>query len=316
MKVAFTRKIPDIAENLLKQEGYEVVVFESDKPIDKKQLIKIGKDADAIISLLTDKIDKEIIDSLEKCKVIANYAVGFNNIDVEYAKSKGIVVTNTPDILTDSTADLAAGLVLACCRNFHTGEKMMRNREFTGWKPQLLLGIQLSGKRVGIIGAGRIGQATAKRLKAFGTEIVYYNRSRKEQFEKETGAQKVEINELLKTSDIISLHLPLNEETHHLLNKERLALLKPKAVLVNTARGEAVDEKALIELLKEKKIFAAGFDVYEGEPNVNEQLYDLDNVFILPHLGSATFEARGEMAELCAQNVIKVLSGESPLTSV
>lgn len=316
MKVAFTRNIPRIAEDLLKKEGFEVTVFESDKPIDKKQLIKIGKDADAIISLLTDKIDKEVIDNLVKCKVIANYAVGFNNIDVDYAKSKGIVITHTPDILTDSTADLAVSLVLACCRNLKTGEDMMRNRRFNGWQPQLLLGIELKGKRVGIIGAGRIGQATAKRLRAFGTEIVYVNRNGKKQFEKETGAQKVELEELLRTSDIISLHLPLNEETHYLLNKERLQLLKKNAVLVNTARGEVLEEKALIELLKEQKIFAAGFDVYENEPNVNEELYELDNVYLLPHLGSATFEARGEMAELCAKNVTKVLSGESPLTSV
>ncbi|MDZ7765645.1 MAG: D-glycerate dehydrogenase [Melioribacteraceae bacterium] len=272
-----------------------------------KELIKKGKNADAIISLLTDKIDSSVIDQLKKCKVIANYAVGYNNIDIEYAKSKGIVVTNTPDILTDATADLAVSLVLACARKIVDGEKFMRSKKFKGWEPQLFLGVELKGKTVGIIGAGRIGQATAKRLKAFGTEIIYYSRKEKPEFEIETGATKSTLNSLLKNSDIISLHIPLTKETENLLNADKLKLLKPNAILINTARGEVLDEKYLIKMLKKKKIHSAGFDVYEGEPKVNKELLKLDNVVLLPHLGSATTEARTEMAELCAENVHRVL---------
>ena len=193
---------------------------------------------------------------------------------------------------------------------------MMRGNLFTGWKPDMLLGIELRGKKVGIIGAGRIGRATAKRLKAFGTEILYFNRSRKDDFEKETGAKKVSLNYLLKNSDIISLHMPLTDSTYHLLNKENMKLLKESCVLVNTSRGEVVDEKFLIKLLEKKRIFAAGFDVYEGEPVINQELLKLENVFLLPHIGSATVETRSAMSKLCAKNVLNVLKGKKPITPV
>ena len=316
MKIFITRDIPDIAKTILREHGYTVSVFKEDRPIKKEELIAKGKNADAIIPLLTDKIDKEVIDELKKCKVIANYAVGFNNIDIAYAKSKGIVVTNTPDVLTHATADLAMTLILACARNVVPGDKMVRQNKFTGWMPKLLLGIELRGKTVGIIGAGRIGQETAKRAKAFGCEIVYYSKSHKPDFENETGARMVTLDKLLKSSDVISLHAPLTNKTKHLLNKKKLSLLKHNAILVNTARGEIVDEKELIKLLRKKKIFAAGFDVFENEPNVNKALYELDNVVLLPHVGSATFKARSDMAELAARNVIQVLSSKSPITPV
>lgn len=316
MKILITRKLPGEIEKKLKKEGFTVSTFKEDRPITHKELIKKGKNADAIISLLTDKIDSSVIDQLKKCKVIANYAVGYNNIDIEYAKSKGIVVTNTPDILTDATADLAVSLVLACARKIVDGEKFMRSKKFKGWEPQLFLGVELKGKTVGIIGAGRIGQATAKRLKAFGTKIIYYSRKEKPEFEIEAGATKATLNSLLKNSDIISLHIPLTKETENLLNADKLKLLKPNAILINTARGEVLDEKYLIKMLKKKKIHSAGFDVYEGEPKVNKELLKLDNVVLLPHLGSATTEARTEMAELCAENVLRVLKGKSPKTPV
>lgn len=316
MKVFITRVIPEIAEKKLIDAGFEVKVFKKDKPITIDELIRGGKQADAIISLLTDKFDKEVLDKLTRCKIIANYAVGYNNIDVGHAREKGIVVTNTPDILTHATADIALTLVLACARRLPEGEELMRGGKFTGWKPKLLLGIELNGKTAGIIGAGRIGQETALRLKAFGMNIVYYNKSKKTEFENETGAKKVSLNSLLKKSDVISLHVPLTEKTFHLLNKENLKLLKEKAILVNTARGEIVDEKELIKLLKTKKIFGAGFDVYEGEPVVNPELLKLKNVVLLPHLGSGTFETRDNMAELAAQNVINVLNGKSALSAI
>lgn len=315
-KIFITQKLPGSPEIFLREKGFKVTVYNGKNNISKNELIELGKDADALITLLSDKIDKEIIDSLPNCKIIANCAVGFNNIDVAYAHSKKIIITNTPDILTDATADIAAGLVLCCTRRFYEGEKMMRHNLFTGWKPGMLLGIELRGKNVGIVGAGRIGRATATRLKAFGTEILYFNRSRKDDFEKETGAKKVSLNNILKNSDIISLHLPLTDSTYHLLNKGNMKLLKKSCILINTSRGEVVEEKFLIKLLKQKKIFSAGFDVYEGEPAINPELLKLENVFLLPHIGSATVETRSAMSKLCAKNVLNVLKGKKPITPV
>lgn len=316
MKIYITRKIPEAAKKLLAAEGYKVSEYKEDKPITKDELISKGKNADAVISLLTDKIDKDVLNHLPKCKIIANYAVGYNNIDVAYAKSKGIIVTNTPGILTEATADLALTLMLACARRVPEGETIMRSGEFTGWKPMLLRGIELKGNTVGIVGAGRIGQATASRIKAFGTKVIYYNKTKKHDFEKEVGARKVTLKTLLKQSDIVSLHVPLTDDTYHLIDKDGLGLLKETAILINTARGEIVDEKELIKILKRKKIFSAGFDVYEGEPKVNPELLKLENVVVLPHVGSATYETRDKMAELAAKNVINVLSGKKPLTAV
>jgi glyoxylate reductase len=315
-KVFITQKLPGSPEKLLREKGFQVSVYKGKNKISKNELMKYGKDSDAMITLLSDKIDKEIIDSLSNCKIIANCAVGINNIDVAYANSHKIIITNTPDILTDATADIAVALTLCCARRFYEGEKMMRQNLFTGWKPDMLLGIELRGKKVGIIGAGRIGCATASRLKSFGTEILYFNRSGKNDFEKELGAKKVTLNYLLKNSDIISLHLPLTDSTYHLLNKDNMKLLKKTCVFINTSRGEVVDEKFLIKLLKQKKIFAAGFDVYEGEPVINQELIKLENVFLLPHIGSATVETRSAMANLCAKNVINVLKGKLPVTPV
>ncbi len=315
-RIFITRKLVGNAGLLLKKKGFHVNIYNEDHPIPKQELIKKVKDVDALINHVTDKIDKEVIESMKKCKVIANHAVGYNNIDVEYANSKGIVVTNTPNVLTDSTADIAVSLVLACARRLREGEQMMRTGKFTGYKPYLLLGIELKGKTIGIIGAGEIGFATAKRLKAFGTKIIYFNKSRKEKFESELSAKRVSLNYLLKSSDIISVHLPSSKETFHILNKTNLQLMKKTAVLVNTSRGEIVEERYLIEMLKKKKIFAAGLDVYEGEPDVNPALFKLENVFLLPHIGSATIEARSAISELCVKNVIAILSGKKAITPV
>jgi glyoxylate reductase len=316
MKIFITRKLIGKAEQLLEEKGYKVKVFDEDRAISKEELLKESRDVDALITLLSDKIDKEVINNLSQCKIIANCAVGFNNIDIELAKKKNIVVTNTPDILTDATADLTVALVLGCARRLHEGELMMRSNQFTGWQPQLLLGIGLKNKIVGVIGAGRIGYAVAKRLQAFGTKIVYFNRTQNKKLEKDFSAKKFSLNKLLSTADIISLHLPLTPETHYLLNESNLKLLKPTAILINTARGEIIQEKVLVELLKQKKIFAAGFDVYEGEPDVNPELLTLDNVFLLPHIGSAAIETRSAMSELCVKNIIKVFNGKKALTPV
>jgi glyoxylate reductase len=315
-KVFITRKLAGKGETLLREKGFLLKVFEKDRPITPKELLKEAADADAVISLLTDRIDSRIIDSLKKCRVIANCAVGYNNIDVQYARSKKIIVTNTPDILTDATADLTIALILACARRLREGESMMRKGRFKSWKPMLLLGMELSGKTAGIIGAGRIGYAVSKRLNSFGTKIIYYDRNKREKLESEFNAVKVTLETLLKNSDIVSIHIPLSEETFHLLNKNNLKLMKGNSILVNTSRGEIADEKFLIRMLRNGKIFAAGLDVYEGEPEINPELLKLENVFLLPHIGSATVETRSGMAELCARNVIAVLEGKKALTPV
>lgn len=316
MKVVITRKLPGEPEKLLKKSGFKVNVYKKDQSIPRNEFLKLTKDADAVLSLLTEKIDKEAIDNFSKCKIVANCAVGYNNIDVPYAKEKSLVVTNTPYVLTDATADLTVALILACARRLREGEQMMRENKFSGWKPDMLLGFDLKGKTVGIIGAGRIGRATARRLKGFGVKIIYFDRKKRDEFETEFLAKKVSINELMKKSDIISVHLSLSKETHHILNAESLSLMKKSAVIVNTSRGEIIEEKALIKLLKQNKIFAAGFDVYENEPNLNPELRTLKNVFLLPHIGSATVESRSAMALLAANNIISVLKGKEPITPI
>lgn len=316
MEVYFTREIPVIAEFLLKKKGIKTNVFRKDYPIPQNTLIRNIVNADGLISLLSDKIDRNVIDAMPKCRIIANYAAGYNNIDVDYAKSKGIIVSITPDVLTESTAEITIALTLACTRRLPEGQEIMLKNRFKGWGPKLLLGIELTGKYFGIIGAGRIGTAAAFLAKAFGTKILYCSNHKNVFLESVTGAKKVTLSRLLALSDVISLHLPLTPESFHLLNKENLNLLKPTAILINTARGEIVDEKELIKILKSNKIFAAGLDVYENEPDINPELLKLKNVVLLPHVGSGTFEARNKMAELAAQNVIAVLAGRKAITAV
>lgn len=316
MKVFITRKIPSGAVKLLTAAGFDVDVFEEDQGITKSEILERGKTADALLTLLTDKIDREIIDGLANLKIISNYAVGYNNIDVKYANSKNIIVTNTPDILTHATAEIAVGLILSCARKLYDAEKFVREGKFVGWKPELFLGTEIHGKTVGVVGAGRIGYETAKIMKAFGARIVYFNRSEKPEFENELGAKKVSFKELLKDSDIVTFHVPLTEETYHMLNTETMRYLKTDAIVINTARGEVIDEIALLKRLKTGKLKCAGFDVFENEPNLREELFNSPNVVLLPHIGSATTEARGKMAELCAENIINVLNGKLAITPV
>lgn len=316
MKVYITRELPEIAFRLLKQNKIPFDYYKKDQPIPRNLLLDKIKNCEALISLLTEKIDKEVIDRMPQCKIISNYAVGYNNIDIEYAKKKKIIVANTPDVLTESTADLAMALVLSCARRMNEGEKLLRSGKFKGWKPKLLLGMELKGKNFGILGAGRIGRAVAKRAKSFGTNILYADKNRNKSLEKKFDAKKVSIEFLLKNSDVLSVHLPLNNQTYHFLNKKKLNQLKKNSVLVNTSRGEVIDESALISLLKRNRIRALGLDVFENEPNLNPELIKFQNVIVLPHLGSATEEARNGMAELAVKNVINVLTGKAPLTPV
>lgn len=316
MKVFISRKLPGEPEKFIKQNGFNVEIYNSYEPIPRELFLKKTKNVDAVLALMSEKIDKEAIDNFTKCKIVANCAVGYNNINLEYAKEKNLIITNTPDVLTDATADIACGLIIACTRRFYEGEKLIRDKKFFGWKPNMLLGFDLKNKILGIIGAGRIGFATAKRMKAFGMEIIYYDRNKRENFEKELNAKKVSLEKLMKNSDVVSIHLPLSEQTKYLIDKTKLNLLKSTSILINTARGEIVEEKYLIQLLQKKKIFSAGFDVYENEPNINPELLKLENVFLLPHLGSATEETRKAMSLLAAKNIVNVLSGKKPLTQV
>ena len=316
MKVFITRELPEIAFKLLKQNKIPFDYYKKDQAIPRQILLQKVENCDALVSLLTEKIDKEIIDLMPRCKIIANYAGGYNNIDIDYAKKKKIIVTNTPDVLTEPTADLTMALVLACARRLSEGEKLLKTKKFKGWKPKLLLGMELKDKTFGILGAGRIGTSVARRAKSFGTNIIYVDSNRNQKLEKETAAKKVSLNYLMENSDILSVHLPLNSQTHHFLNQERLNQLKRNSILINTTRGEVIDEKALIRLLESNSIMAVGLDVFENEPFINPKLLKFPNVLVIPHLGSATREARDGMAELAIKNVINVLNGKPALTPV
>ncbi|GAB1443110.1 D-glycerate dehydrogenase [Ignavibacteriales bacterium] len=316
MKVFSTYHLP--ADLKARFERHNIAYSENpyDRSLTASELISFAKDCDGIITLLSDNINREVISSLTKCKVIANYAVGFNNIDLVAAREHSIVVTNTPGILTDATAEISFALILACARRVIEAEKMVRDGKFTGWKPELLLGRGLAGKTIGLVGAGRIAQAVAKIASGFNMTICYHSRNKKVDMESNFNAVYLDLHELMSKADIISLHIPLTQETNGLLSKEMLDLMKPDAIIINTARGEVIDEEYLITMLKNKKIFAAGFDVYKNEPNINPGLLQLDNVVLLPHLGSATVETREGMAILAADNVIAVLNGNDPLTQI
>ena len=260
----------------------------------------------ALVSLITDVIDRPVIEAGTALRVIANVAVGCNNIDIVSARERGVIVTNTPDVLTDATADFTLALILAVTRRLSEGERMLRRGDWKGWAFDQLLGMQLRGRQLGVVGFGRIGRAVAARASAFGMAIAHTSRF----------GQAMPLDRLLSTSDIVSLHVPLTPETHHLIGQAELARMKRSAYLVNTTRGPVVDETALAWALRNRLIAGAALDVYENEPEVHSDLLSLENVVLAPHLGSATTETRTAMADLAASNVIAVLSGESPLTRV
>jgi len=314
--IFITRAIPQAGIDLLLEKGYKVEVYSGNSAISTNELLKQLQRADALIPLLSDKISKELMKNAPRLKVIANYAVGYNNIDIDYAKRKGIVVTNTPDILTPATADLAWALLMALSKRIVEGDRFVRLGRFKGWEPELLLGADVSGKTVGIIGAGRIGRAFALRAKGFEMDILYVNRTRKFNFEQETGACFVDLETLLSRADFISLHCPLTPETRHLLNADNLRRVKNGAYLINTARGAVIDEQALISALQSGRLAGAGLDVYEFEPHISGELLKMDQVILMPHVGSGTVETRAEMARLCARNIIAVLEGQAAVTPV
>lgn len=312
MKVFVTRRLPDDGIELLEKECDEVEIYPYDRIPRKEEIIKGLQGKDGLLCLLTDRIDKNVIASNPKLRAISNYAAGYDNIDVEEATRRGIIVTNTPDVLTNATAELAWALLLAVARRVVEGDRFTREGKFKGWAPMLLLGKELRGKTLGVVGAGRIGTAFALKAKCFDMKVLYYSRSKNEVLEEKLNARKVDLETLLRESDFVSIHLPLTRETKHLIDYEKLKLMKKDAILINTARGAVIREKDLVRALKEGLIFGAGLDVYENEPEIEEELKKLDNVVLLPHIGSATLETRTKMAMLAAENLIKALKGERP----
>ena len=311
MKIFITRKIPEEGFELLRKE-HKIEVNPHDRVLTKKEIIDGLRGKDGLICLLTDQIDAEIINSEPKLKMIANYAVGFNNIDIKAANARKIPVSNTPDVLTNATAEMAWALLFSASRRIVESDKFSREGKFKGWGPMLMLGQDISGKTLGLVGAGRIGTAFALKSKGFDMKVLYYNRSNNDTLENELKAKKVDLDTLLKESDFVSIHVPLVPETHHLISEKQLKMMKKTAILINTSRGPVIDEKALIKALNEKWIFGAGLDVYENEPIIPVELKKLDNVILMPHSASATFSSRSGMAIMAAKNMIAGLKGERP----
>jgi lactate dehydrogenase-like 2-hydroxyacid dehydrogenase len=316
MKIYITRKIPDAGIKLLKDAGYEVDISEKDGVLTKEELVAAlkAKEYDAVLPLLTDAIDAEIFDAAPTAKIFANYAVGYNNIDVEEAKKREIVVTNTPGVLTETVAEHTAAMIMAATMRIAEGDRFTRRGMYDGWAPMLLLGMNLKGKTLGIVGAGRIGSAVANAMKkGFGMSVIYFDIKKNEEFEKATGGGfRESVEDVLKEADVVTLHVPLLDSTRHLINKERLEMMKPTAYLINSSRGPVIDENALVEALREKKIAGAALDVFENEPALAEGLAELENVVITPHIASATEETRQKMSEMAAQNIIAFLEGNTP----
>lgn len=317
MKVYITRKIPDVAVSLL-ESCFNVSMWpHEDSCVPRDVLLGEVKDAHGLLSMLTDKIDTDLLMHAPKLRIVANMAVGYDNIDVSACTKRGILVTNTPGVLTDATADLAFGLLLATARRIPEAQDYLKANLWKTWAPMLLTGLEVWGRTIGILGMGQIGTAVARRAKGFNMRILYYSRSRNLSAEEELGAEYVSLSHLLQESDFVSIHLPLSEETRGLIGEHEPSQMKPTSVLINTARGEIVDEEALVKALREKRIWGAGLDVYSQEPIPSDSpLLELDNVVLLPHIGSATVKTRTEMALLAAGNIQEYLLSGIPLTPV
>jgi len=309
-QVFVTYPIPDPGLPLLR-ERFDVRVFDQDRPPSPNEIVTNAAGCSGILTLVRDPVDAVTLSALRGLRAVANYGVGYDNIDVRAATARGVMVTNTPDVLTDATADLTLALILAAARRIGEGERIVRGGRFTGWDPKMLLGAEVFGRTLGLIGFGRIGQAVAKRARGFDMRMLYVARH-DAGIAHALGARRVPLDDLLAQSDFISIHVPLKSETRHLIDERALRHMKPNAILVNTARGPIVDEKALVRALKESWIAGAGLDVYEKEPALAQGLAELPNVVLLPHLGSATVRARAEMARRAATNLIAALSGERP----
>ncbi|MGB9682432.1 MAG: 2-hydroxyacid dehydrogenase [bacterium] len=313
MKVYITRRIPQPGIDMIAKE-HEVEINPYDRVLTRDELLKAVKGRDGILTLLTDKIDAEVFDAAgPQLKVVSNYAVGYDNIDVNEATRRRIIVTNTPGVLTETTADLAWTLIMSVARRIVEADKFTRAGRYEGWAPMLFLGQDIFGKTLGIVGMGRIGQAVARRAKGFNMKILYNDvRRLPEEIERELNATFVLLDELLENSDFVSLHTFLSPETYHLINEERLKKMKKTAYLINTSRGPVVDEISLVKALKEGWIAGAGLDVYEFEPRLTPGLVECENTVLLPHIASASVETRTKMATMAAENLLAVLANKRP----
>lgn len=316
-RVVITGRIPAEAVTKLREQ-HDVDAWPDDQTIPRGVMLQKVAGADAVATLLTEQVDDEFLDAAgDQLKIVANVAVGYNNIDVPACQRRSVLVTNTPRVLTDATADTAFGLLLNVTRRFGEGERLVRSGASWQWGMFFLLGTGLQGKTLGIIGMGQIGVAMAKRAAAFGMRVVYTDdHALDAQLQRELGATQVGLSELLKSSDVITVHCPYLDSTHHLLSTEQFAAMKNTAFVVNSARGPIVDEEALVQALRDGQIAGAGLDVYENEPTVHPALREMQNVVLLPHLGSATIETRTAMAVLAADNINAVLAGGQPMTAV
>jgi glyoxylate reductase len=312
-KAYVTRELPERGLNVIRTY-FEAEVWPEYAPPPKKVIVDKVKQVDALVSLLSDKIDAEVFSASPKLKIVSQLAVGFDNIDVGEATKRGIYVTNTPEVLTDTTADFAWTLLMAVARRVVEADKYVRTGQWkVAWHPAMLAGRDVCGATIGVVGAGRIGYAVAKRAKGFDMKILFYDVVPRPEIEKDSGAKKVDMDTLLKESDFVSIHVPLMKETHHLINADRLRLMKKTAYLINNSRGPVVDEKALYEALKKGQIAGAGLDVFEQEPTpVDNPLLKLDNVVVAPHISSASLETRSKMSEMVADNLVSFFQGKKP----
>jgi len=311
-RVFATRIIPEEGLGLVRAAA-NLEVWQHPLPPPKDEIIKAVRDCDGLLSLLTDRIDAKVMDSAGRLRVISNYAVGFDNIDVPAATERGILVCNTPGVLTEATADLAWALLMASARHIVRAHEYVRDGKWQTWEPMLFLGYDILGATLGLVGLGRIGKAMAQRARGFAMHVLYFDPIRDPSAERELGVHFADLETLLRESDFVSLHCPLTPETRHLINADRLAMMKPTAILINAARGPIVQEAALIEALRSRTIAGAGLDVTEVEPlSPHSPLLQLDNVTIVPHIGSGTFTARRRMAVIAAQNLVAALKGDRP----
>jgi len=312
-KVYVTRPIAEQALDMIRRQAEVTLWSDPDRPPPHAELVRGVRDADGLLCLLTDQVDAEVIAAGERLKVISTHAVGYDNIDVAAATARGIPVCNTPGVLTEATADLTWALIMAAARRVTEAERYLRAGKWKSWSPQLLLGLEVHRATLGIVGLGRIGQAVARRARGFDLRVLCTSASRKPEAEGELGAEFVDLETLLRESDIVSVHVPLTEATRGLIGAAELALMKPTALLINTARGPVIDQAALVQALQQGVIAGAGLDVYEVEPlPADDPLLALDNVVLLPHLGSATVATRTRMAVMAAENLIAGITGERP----
>lgn len=314
-KIIITRKLPGRAfAELTESTEHEVIVNQFDRPWTSEELLENSKGADALLTLLTDKIDGEVIDAIgPQLKIVSNYAVGFDNIKLDQATEKGVVVTNTPsDEVNESVAEHAWALMLSVSRRVVESDESVRGGAYFGWEPDIFIGDNLYKKTLGILGMGRIGKMVASKAAGFNMKVIYHNRSRDEQSEKELGIEYVELDDLLKNSDYVTLHLPLTDETRHMFNAKTFEKMKHGSYLINTARGAIVDEHDLASALRHGHLAGAAIDVFDNEPYFNPEFLTMENIVLTPHIASATVDAREKMGEQAVGSILKVLKGEQP----